>query len=296
MVSKKRIGGICIALSMILISVVSFTYFLPTKKVVAADQTVIAYGRNTIDDNVYRFKLYLTGEIDEDSHLPLAQFAGFDPTYTYLPTTKLGIPLDFYEDASLSGDPLYRIDTISADCCKVDSSGVTALVDAKDITELSVPEGVKEIKSNTFSRTLLATASLPSSLEILGDSAFSGCGKLTRIDLSAMSGLHSCTARISNPELDSPLHECTETHYSCAGVFNGCTILEEVLLPDNATNFKTIGANMFAGCGKLSTITIPNSVVEIGSGAFSGDTGIESVGGARNIVYFGNGAFSGCKK
>ena len=110
MISKKRLGSICIMLSMILIGVISLTYFLPAKSVSADDdpQDVRVYGTNLEDGNVYKFKLAIKYEYrkvgDETVKIPHYYFAGFDPaTYTYIPTTEIGIPLTYYTGSDLSG-------------------------------------------------------------------------------------------------------------------------------------------------------------------------------------------------
>ena len=68
-------------LSMILIGVFALTVFQPAGKVAAADSAIKVYGRNTLDGNVYQFRLYEkerkdpeTGEVEK-----YYAFAGFFP-------------------------------------------------------------------------------------------------------------------------------------------------------------------------------------------------------------------------
>ena len=50
--------------------------------------------------------------------------------------------------------------------------------------------------------------------------------------------------------------------------------LTSVTIPDSVTN---IGADAFSGCSSLTSVTIPNSVTSIGSGTFYGCTSLTSV-------------------
>ena len=49
--------------------------------------------------------------------------------------------------------------------------------------------------------------------------------------------------------------------------FSGCTGLTSVTIPDSVTN---IGKDAFSGCKGLTSITIPDSVTSIGENAFKG--------------------------
>ena len=55
-----------------------------------------------------------------------------------------------------------------------------------------------------------------------------------------------------------------------------------------------IADNAFANCGKLSSITIPNSVTSIGSSAFYNCSGLTSVTIGNNVTYIGESAFKNC--
>ena len=57
-------------------------------------------------------------------------------------------------------------------------------------------------------------------------------------------------------------------------VFEGCTTLESVSIPNSVTR---IGEFAFRGCTTLTSITIPSSVTTIGNSAFSGCTGLTNV-------------------
>ncbi len=66
--------------------------------------------------------------------------------------------------------------------------------------------------------------------------------------------------------------------------------LTEITIPDSVTD---IGYEAFAGCTGLKEITIPDSVTDTGDGIFAGCTGLESVKIGSGIETL-NGTFSGC--
>ena len=75
------------------------------------------------------------------------------------------------------------------------------------------------------------------------------------------------------------------------GVFNGCSMLQNVIIPDYVTS---IGASVFKGCTGLTEVVIPNSVTSIGDYAFSGCAGLTEVVIPNSVTSIGNYAFSGC--
>lgn len=75
-------------------------------------------------------------------------------------------------------------------------------------------------------------------------------------------------------------------------VFNGCTNLTTVVLPDNAT---VIDNNMFYGNAKLSNVNIPASLTTIGSSAFY-NTAINNITLPDSLKTINSNAFSDCTK
>ncbi len=97
-------------------------------------------------------------------------------------------------------------------------------------------------------------------------------------------------------------------------VFNGCTDLTSVIIPDGVTS---IGLNAFFNCVNLTSVVLPDSVTEIGRSAFYGCssltsivlparmtgledsvfcycTGLTSVDIPDGVTAIGNSAFYGC--
>ena len=91
---------------------------------------------------------------------------------------------------------------------------------------------------------------IPNSVLTIGQSAFSGCSKLTSIDI---------------PNSVTSIGE---------SAFYICGDLTSVSIPNGVTS---IGSAAFCHCSRLTSITIPNSVTSIGDYAFDGCDGLTSV-------------------
>ena len=99
-----------------------------------------------------------------------------------------------------------------------------------------------------------------------------------------------------------------------SSVFQGCTNLTNVTIPNSVTSFGTacfsgcaalpnitlpnslesIVFNCFLGCSSLTSITIPNSVSFIGTACFSGCSSLSSITFSSSVESISNNSFSGC--
>ena len=73
--------------------------------------------------------------------------------------------------------------------------------------------------------------------------------------------------------------------------FAGCSRLTSVSIPNSVTS---IGEQAFAGCSRLTSVPIPNSVSSIGKGAFYMCRHLTSVNIPNSVISIGDRAFSGC--
>ena len=125
---------------------------------------------------------------------------------------------------------------------KVTRIGQDAFRNCKELTSVTIPEGVTHIDVHAFDNcTGLKSVSLPSSLKDIGYAAFGGCVALESVTIPN---------GVKNIESDS---------------FNGCRELKSVVIPESVTH---IGDRAFCGCRELESVAIPAGVVRIGNGVF----------------------------
>ena len=74
-------------------------------------------------------------------------------------------------------------------------------------------------------------------------------------------------------------------------VFNGCSVLTSVTLPEGVT---AIGSGAFNRCSGLMNITIPENVTSIGSSAFFGCSGLTSVIIPEGVTSISDNTFEKC--
>ncbi len=110
-------------------------------------------------------------------------------------------------------------------------------------TEYTIPQDVQIIADSAFSGCeFLTSITIPDSVTSIGEWAFSSCRSLTSITV---------------PDSVASI-EC--------GAFADCDSLTAISIPDSVTS---IGERAFAGCLSLTSVTVPDSVTGIGKDAFS---------------------------
>ena len=178
----------------------------------------------------------------------------------------------------------------------------------KNLSDINIPDGITEIESETFSGcTSLSSINIPDSVMYIRDNAFSKCTSLsnikipdsvTEIESETFSG---CTS-LSGIEIPDSVTQIGEN------AFYGCTSLEEITIPDSVIKIgenafyttkvienqdgveyvgkwvvgsdkditsaeikdgtKGIACSAFLSRNSLATISIPDSVTNIGENAF----------------------------
>jgi hypothetical protein len=135
------------------------------------------------------------------------------------------------------------------------------------ITGLTIPEGVQEISEYALAECPnLTTVSLPSSLLVIGGSAFGSDTALETVSFSE--GIREVGGY----------------------AFKGCSSLKSVKLPSTLT---TIGRDAFNGCVSLTSANIPGKVAEPGPWAFAGCKALEKVTIEDGVKKLAN-TFDGC--
>ena len=155
------------------------------------------------------------------------------------------------------------------------------------LTSISLPEGVTYIGIGAFEQTALTSISLPEGLISIGDEAFSHCRNIEG-DLVIPSTVTSI-----GKEAFKQCNNLTSVTIKGGSIgesaFNGCIGLTSLSLQEGVTS---IGSQAFNSCMKIKDLVIPSTVKSIGEGAFKSVLGITVKVFALVPPELGNGAFN----
>ena len=161
------------------------------------------------------------------------------------------------------------------------------------LTEVHLPNSLKEIPSNTFEGCKkLTTINFPSTLTTIGDSAFSGCESLPEAILpSGVEKIESNAFKNCKSLKKAVVPDTVSSIGSSA--FYGCEALTDITL---GSKLKKIDSQTFYGCAALPSIVLPYSVTAIGDSAFVNCTKLTQITVPRNTTSIASNAFSYPKK
>ncbi len=111
----------------------------------------------------------------------------------------------------------------------------------RNLTDITIPEGVKDIGSGAFVECNLVSVKIPNGLTIIKKSVFANCSNLVSVRI---------------PESVTRIEDYA---------FVGCKFTN-IIIPDGVTY---IGYNAFGYCQELQEITIPQNVIFVGWNAFA---------------------------
>lgn len=158
-----------------------------------------------------------------------------------------------------------------------------------DFTEVDIPGNVTKIGHGAFSNSSLMSVTIPSKVTDINYSTFNQCHNLsvvvlhdniTSIGSSAFAG---CLIKTINmPD---------ELQYLGAGAFQGCEELQDVKFSDKSDKLEKIYERAFAGCSKLTSIELPDSIIEIDHAVFEDCINLVEIKLSQNIENIVWGAF-----
>lgn len=176
-------------------------------------------------------------------------------------------------------------------------------LNGKEVKDLVIPNSVTSIGSYTFSGcSCMISVTIPSSVISIGTQAFMGCSGLTSVHIFDLADW----CKISFDSFSNPLRYAHHLYLnseevkdlfipnsvtSIANAFSGCTGLTTVTIPNSVAN---IGENSFEGCSGITSVIIPNGVASIGANSFNGCSGLTSLNIPSSVTNIGGCSFSGC--
>ena len=129
---------------------------------------------------------------------------------------------------------------------------------------------VTAVEDSAFAKnTSIKTVKLGSAVTKVGEAAFKGCTKLTKVTY--------------NNKVTSIASE----------TFSGCKSLKSFKL---SNKIKSVGSSAFSGCKKLSKFTYNNVVKSVAGSTFKNCTSLKSIKLGKKVKKIGASAFAGCKK
>lgn len=196
--------------------------------------------------------------------------------------------------------------------------GDYAFYDCSDITAITFSEGVKNIGESAFgSCSSITKITIPDSVTSIGVWAFNGCSALKNITLSDgitnigyqafyNTGYYNADGEESNWKnntlyIGNYLIEVNAQKLN-NGILNGEIPSEYIIKPGTKTIADMaftdckgyIEYKDFENCVGLTSIKLPDGMVNIGNGVFDGCTKLASIEIPKSVKNIGNSAFSGC--
>ena len=163
---------------------------------------------------------------------------------------------------------------------RVDSIGENVFLNNKNMTHVIISNSITIIGDSAFEYCeSLESITIPDSVTSIGAGAFNGCKILTSITVDKNNSTYS--------SVDGVLfNKSKDTLIACPNVK-----ADNYQIPNSVTS---IGADAFARCTSLKSITIPNSVINIGNYAFYYCTSLTSIIIPDSVTSIGGSAFKGC--
>lgn len=160
------------------------------------------------------------------------------------------------------------------------------------LTSVTIPKSVRRIGYSAFANdTSLVSVTVPESVEEIGGDAFFGTPWLKKQPDGLIYIGKSAYMYKGDMPANTRLTIKDGTREICAFTFDSCVNLVSITLPNSIVN---IGDHAFKNCDRLESADLPANLKQIGYEAFYGCSSLKSVFIPEGTEYIGQSAFSGC--
>ncbi len=267
---------------------------------------VTCKGEVTIPKQVNRINEYAFCEWKHD-HSDLSEFESSSMTKLTIPDSVTSIGASAFEDCS------YLISVSMPNTIKKIENDTFS--NCESLNSINLPKSLVDIGAHAFDYCIsLKKINIPASIESIGAAAFINCHSLNDINLPNKSieieiAAFDDTLWLKKKTKENPLvihhgalidgKACSGdviipdgVTCICGGAFSGSN-LTSITLPDSITD---IGTNVFFNCASLTSINLPNSITSIGAYAFYDCIFLTNITLPDSLIRIGESAFEGCDR
>lgn len=255
-------------------------------------RTITSLSANAFEGCTGLKAVYLPNSI---TTIPASAFKGCTNLQTInLPNSITSIGRSaFYGCTSLTSITIPE-SVISIDAYAFQNSGLTSAT-FENSTDWAAPANLDLTRATDAARALKTTYYYETWIRALDYTNYTQLSFIFSADTAVGSAIDAQDKKIATGEIEIPNYvKYNNTIYTIKRIAsNGFASsgITTITLPNSITN---IGDNAFSGCTDLKTIDLPTSITYIGYRSFYGCSGLTSITIPKNVTEIGDKAFKGC--